>query len=211
MGRLTFAFPFAVALAAAAGLTAGSLPKDRPVPGGGGSGPERAGPAGPARSDEEPEVAAYFKSKGWSLVRDRRISDGKPLTFLSVENRDKPFEDISLSADDYKMIARSGTVQVLDLRKVKTTDDGLKAVAGVRQLEGMIVNGEGVTDAGVKALAGCKSLDNVTLFGTKKVTDAGIKELAALPKLQALYLAAFTLNGSAFEAFAGSTFYRYDR
>src|SRR5262245_33815638 len=41
-------------------------------------------------------------------------------------------------------------------------------------------------------------------MGTNKVTDAGIKELAALPKLKTLYIGFLKLDGSAFEAFAGS-------
>src|SRR5262249_25083982 len=102
------------------------------------------------------------------------------------------------------MIAKSKTVQVLDLRQVNNTDDGLKTIAGIAQLQGIVVRGEEVTDAGVKELTRCKNLDNVVLVSAEKVTDAGIKELAALPKLQVLYLMVMKLDGSAFEAFAGS-------
>src|SRR5262249_48505428 len=97
----------------------------------------------------------------------------------------------------------SKTVQVLDLHAVNNTDEGLKAVAGIPQLLGIIVGGDRVTDAGIKALAECKSLDSLSLM-TKKVTDAGVKELAALPNLEFLQLLGMTVNGSAFEAFADS-------
>jgi hypothetical protein len=153
---------------------------------------------------EDPEVAAFVKKKGWSLFRDMRILDGKMIVVLGVQNRDKPFEDVALTPDDYKMIAKAKTVQLLDLRTVKATDDGLKTVADMPQLEGIIVKGDDVTDAGIRALAKCRSLDNVSLLFTKKVTDAGVKELAALPKLQILSLSGLTLTGSAFEPFAGS-------
>jgi Leucine-rich repeat (LRR) protein len=102
------------------------------------------------------------------------------------------------------MIARSKSLQALNLGKVKTTDEGLKTVAGIAQMENIIVDGKGVTDVGIKALAASRSLDTVALTSVKQVTDAGIKELAALPKLQSLILMDCTLDGSAFEAFAGS-------
>jgi hypothetical protein len=166
--------------------------------------PDFSRAAGDSPAKEDPEVAAYFKKKGWSLHPDIRIWDGKKLIYLDVEILDKPFERITLSIDDYNMIAKSKTVQVLDLRQVNNTDDGLKTIAGIAQLQGVVVRGEEVTDAGVKELTRCKNLDNIVLVSAEKVTDAGIKELAALPKLQVLYLMVMKLDGSAFEAFAGS-------
>src|SRR5262249_54195309 len=142
---------------------------------------------------------------------------------------DKPFKDITLTPEDWKMIARSKTVQALDLSKVKTSDDELKLVVGLPRLEGIILGGDRltdaglkhlrrgrtldnltlrstkkVTDAGIKELAGLKNLQAVHLMMTEKVTDAGVKELAALPKLRSLHLYGMKLTGSAFKAFAGS-------
>ena len=181
---------------------------DAPAAGGAGSGSAGGGSPGPlfsAPADEDPEVMAYFKSKGWLLLRDMRISDGKRLVFLTVQQKDKTFEEFALTPDDYKMIAKAKTVQVLDLRNVKTTDDGLKTVAAMPHLEGVIIKGDDITDAGLKHVAGCKSLDSVTVLGGKKITDAGVKELAALPKLQTLFLGFMTLDGSGLAAFAGSS------
>jgi internalin A len=196
---IRFVLPFVLS----AGLTVGCQKKDAPPQGADNVGVGKPDPLDNPLAKEDPEVAGYLKKKGWPLIRDMRIADGKWVVLLSVEDRDKPFQDVTLTPDDYKMIARSKTVQLLDLRKVNNTDDGLKAVAGIPQLEGIIVKGDDVTDDGVKALARCPSLDQVSLI-TKKVTDAGVKELAALPKLQWLYLGFMTLSGSAFEAFAGS-------
>jgi hypothetical protein len=154
--------------------------------------------------NEVPEVSDYAKSKGWSLNRDLRLADGKSLVFLTVENKEKPFEDVAVTADDLKMIAKSKSVQVLNLVRAKNmTDDWIKLLAGMEQMEAIILGGDGITDAGMKNLAQLKSLDSVTL-STKSVTDAGIKELAALPKLQSLDLMFLTITGSCFEAFAGS-------
>jgi hypothetical protein len=205
MGRTYRLAQVAVTVLLCAGLLAGCAKKDSSQPGGpaipGGIAPADS----PAAAKEDPDVAAYFKKKGWLLMTDLRLSDLKPKVYLHVENREKPTEDTNLTSDDYREIAKSKSAQIVSLNKVKnTSDEGLKIIAGMPQLEGVIVGGEEVTDAGIKALAQCKSLDTVVLFGTKKVTDAGVKELAALPKLQALGLNFMTLDGSAFEAFAGS-------
>ncbi len=49
--------------------------------------------------------------------------------------------EITLTDDDYKMIAKSTTVQALDLSSVKTTDAGLKIIATIPQLESIHVKG----------------------------------------------------------------------
>jgi hypothetical protein len=208
------------------GLAAGCSKKDAPAPGSRkvvpGPAPEENPDAGLRKvprtdpeekpetplTSEDPEVAAYFKKKGWNSYRsgriDRflRISDGKWMV-LFVVNSEKYGQDVTLTADDFKMIAKSKTVQVLNLDHVKnTSDDSLKVIAGIPQLQSITIRSEEVTDAGIKALAQCKSLESVTLLSTKKVTDAGIKELAALPKLRSLDLFMITMNGSAFGAFA---------
>ena len=160
-------------------------------------------PAGAKAAEEDPAVTAYFKKKGWWFIRDIRIVDHRPIVILTVEDREKPFENITISADDYKMIARSKTVQMLDLRKVKNNDEGIKAVAGIPQLQAIMIDGDDVTNAGIAALAKCRSLETVMLL-TKNINDAGLKELAALPKLRWLYCSFMNLDGSAFAAFAGS-------
>jgi hypothetical protein len=156
--------------------------------------PVRVVPAPPSKLD--PVVADYFKKKGWRY-------SGSGLVYLCVENPDKPFQEITLTQEDYRMISRAKSIQALDLRHVKNTDDGLKMLTDLSELEQIEIGGDDVTDAALKSLAQCRSLMSVTL-ATKKVTDAGIRELAALPKLKSLLLFAMTLNGSAFEAFAGS-------
>ena len=50
---------------------------------------------------------------------------------LGVKDFDKPFDDVKLDAEDYKILARAKTVQMLDLKRVKNlSDDGLKIIAG---------------------------------------------------------------------------------
>jgi hypothetical protein len=154
-------------------------------------------------ADEDPEFVAYAKKKDWLVGRQNRDSDGKRLNYLTIRNPDKANEDIILTADDYGMIARTKTVHWLAMPSVRLTDDGLKTIATISQLEDIWINGNDLTDSGIKSLAGCRSLTHITLTA-KKVTDAGIKELAALPRLRALHLIGMKMTGSAFEAFAGS-------
>ena len=128
-------------------------------------------------ADEDPEVVEYIKKKGWEMFRG--VMDDRPIVILSIYDRDKPAERISLTADDYRMIARAKTLEALNLRCVHCTDEGIAVIAGIGRLEWICISGDAVTDAGVKVLAG-------------------------LPKLRTLELAFVTLDGSAFEAFAGS-------
>lgn len=172
-------------------ITPGTTPPVTPTPGGG-------------SAVEDPEVAAHFKAKRWSQMTDMRLSDGKKLLYLSVENPDRSFDDVTLTPEDYKMIGRSRATQVLDFRRVLCKDEDLKALVGMPRLEGILLNCKMLTDQGMKTLAQCKNLDNVNILLAENLTDEGIKELAALPRLHTLYIMSMKLDGSAFEAFADS-------
>ena len=103
---------FAILLGLAAGLAAGcqksGTPSKGPTPDVDG-GPDADGQLGGKPAGEDPEVAAYFEKKGWRLVRDTRFSDYQTLIYLWVEGRDNPYDELALTADDYRMIARSKT------------------------------------------------------------------------------------------------------
>ena len=63
-------------------------------------------------------------------MRDFRISDGKSLIYLSVEDPAKSFEKVKLKAADYAALAKSKTVQVFNLSQVEATDAGIATLAG---------------------------------------------------------------------------------
>lgn len=158
---------------------------------------------------EDPEVLSHCKKKGWNLWNDRRLIDGRSMVCMAVEKPDKSWEDFTITAEDVKMIARSKTVQHIDIRKAKNLDDAaLKILAGIPQLEGIIIGGE-VTDAGLQTLGKCKSIHTVGLLSAKKITDAGVKEIAALPKLEVVFLESMTFTGAGFEPLAGSKTLRW--
>jgi internalin A len=102
--------------------------------------------------------------------------------------------------NDLKVIAALTTVRILNLGSEMTkdksgkgiyksaiTDEGVKNIAGMTQLQKLELDGANVTNAGLKHLSGMKSLTNLSLSGTK-VTDEGMEELKNLPKLQFLNL-----------------------
>lgn len=102
--------------------------------------------------------------------------------------------------NDLKVIAALSTIRTLNLggdaTKDKTgkmiykssiTDEGIKNIAKMTQLQKLELDGANITDAGLKHLSGMKNLTNLTLNGTK-VTDDGMEELKSLPKLQFLNL-----------------------
>jgi hypothetical protein len=66
------------------------------------------------------------------------------------------------------------------------TDEGLKALSGLKNLTYQVLEDTQVTDQGVQALAEMESLRRLDLSGTK-VTKAGIAKIQkALPSLKIL-------------------------
>jgi hypothetical protein len=162
-------------------------------------------PVAARSTGEDPEVVAHARKRGWQLGPDEWLQDGIPIAGLSVPASGVMlFGKASLTDDDYKMIARSKTVQLIDLRFVSCTEEGLKVMSKAPAVRGIILSGDRVTDKAMKTLGEWKSLELVGLFGETKVTDAGVKELVALPRLRSLHFTNLHLNGSCFGAFAGS-------
>ena len=68
------------------------------------------------------------------------------------------------------------------------TDEGIKQIASLRQLVGLLVNGTSVGDAGLATIGKLSELANLDLSNTQ-VTDAGMPSLNGLAKVQWLLLA----------------------
>ena len=82
-----------------------------------------------------------------------------------------------------KALAGLTQLQLLDLRNSQVTDAGLKELAGLTQLQSLDLVATQVTDVGLKELAGLTQLQSLDLWITK-VTDAGVQELQkALPQV----------------------------
>jgi len=65
---------------------------------------------------------------------------------------------------------------VLNLNKTKITDEGLKELVRVKNLETLFLDGTGITDVGLKELYKLNELKILYLRNTK-VTKKGVKEL----------------------------------
>jgi hypothetical protein len=78
-------------------------------------------------------------------------------------------------------------VVTVELTGSKVTDDVLKELKDLKQLQTLGLGATGVTDAGLKELKSLKQLHTLILLGTD-VTDAGLKELKDLKQLKTLVL-----------------------
>ena len=75
----------------------------------------------------------------------------------------------------------------LNLANTKVTDEGLKALDGMKNLHRLHLEKTSVTDAGLAHLKGLTGLEYLNLYNTA-VTDAGLKDLEGLKALKSIYL-----------------------
>ena len=82
----------------------------------------------------------------------------------------------------YLTEADLGKVTSLNLSDTKITDEGLKEVAKLQQIELLYLERTQITDAGLMEVAKLQKLSGLDLTGTK-TTDAGLAEVViALPE-----------------------------
>ena len=113
-----------------------------------------------------------------SPVGNKLIAD--PIVETAVrENLKKPEGEITK--------AELAKVTRLNLGFTKITDEGLKDVAKLQQLEWLILINTKITDAGFKDVAKLQKLGELVLEKTQ-ITDEGLKEVAKLQKLGELDL-----------------------
>src|SRR6266852_3170260 len=120
---------------------------------------------------EDPEVVAYFTKMQWRTHRLKRDHDGRESTFLTIKNPEGPFDEVKLTPENYKMIARSKTVQVIDMRYGHLDDEALGILGTMPRLESIDAHCEKVTDAGLKVFAKNRKLELLFLFAPEKITD----------------------------------------
>ena len=131
----------------------------------------------------DPAVAAAMQkvnATGASLMPI--AADAKTFRFTAL-NVAKEFGDAGLEP----LLPIADKITSLDIARSKVTDVGLKALAGMKHLKELHLEGTGITDAGLDQLKDLEELEYINLYSTK-VTDAGMARLAALSKLKAIYL-----------------------
>jgi hypothetical protein len=75
----------------------------------------------------------------------------------------------------------------LNLANTSVTDNGLKAVAGLKNLRRLHLEKTGIGDDGLASVKGLAELQYLNLYGSK-VTDKGLAYLGGLKKLKNVYL-----------------------
>jgi len=131
----------------------------------------------------DPAVAAAMQkvnASGASLMPV--AADAKDFRFTAL-NVAKEFGDAGLEP----LAPIADKIASLDIARSKVTDGGLKAVAAMKNLKELHLEGTAIGDAGLDHLKGLAELEYLNLYNTK-VTDAGIAKLAGLGKLKAIYL-----------------------
>ena len=154
-------------------------------------------------ADEDKDVAALIKAKGWEFRKTFNLHARGELVQLTIENKEKPFEQVKPSAEEWKTLAKSKTVQFLFMLHVDVDDDALQSIAAMESLEVLLVSSKFVTDAGMKHLARHPRLWVLTL-SADGVTDAGLAALAAAPSLQRLNIVGGKQTGTGLAAFSAS-------
>lgn len=75
----------------------------------------------------------------------------------------------------------------VDLSGTAITDEGLKAIAGIKELEILALEATSISDVGLEVLKNAKGLVYIRLDHTM-VSDAGMQILGAMPQLSSLFL-----------------------
>ncbi|MDB6005062.1 MAG: hypothetical protein JWR15_2049 [Prosthecobacter sp.] len=135
------------------------------------------------KAPADPAVVAAMQkvnASGASLMPV--AADAKAFRFTAL-NVAKEFGDAGLEP----LVPIADKIASLDIARSKVTDAGLKALAGMKNLKELHLEGTGITDAGLDQLKGLGELEYINLYNTK-VTDAGVAKLAGLSKLKAVYL-----------------------
>jgi hypothetical protein len=91
----------------------------------------------------------------------------------------------------------------LDLARSQITDDGMKSVRLMRDLERLHLENTAITDAGIAELAALGKLEYLNLYGTK-VSDGIFETFAKIPSLKKVYLWQTAVDAGAAKAFERS-------
>jgi Leucine-rich repeat (LRR) protein len=139
-----------------------------------------------ALSDDEKLIADAIVEK---RVRDMLEMPEGELTEADLEKVLVLKWDSKITDEGLKDVAKLKNLESLILRTTEITDEGLKEVAKLEKLEELSLYTTQITDAGLKEVTKLQNLKTLGL-GKTKITDEGLKELAKLKNLEELGLSA---------------------
>ena len=128
------------------------------------------------------------------------LYSGSPLLQVSFALRGDPATD-----DDLALLAGvAEQVYSLNLAKAQISDQGLAALAQLKNLSKLHLENSSVADSGLAHLSGLTRLEYLNLYGTS-ITDAGLEQLADLKHLRNLYVWQTKISYDAAQAMEKST------
>jgi hypothetical protein len=111
------------------------------------------------------------------------------LKTLSPKTRAVTVESRELYDGDLAVLARFAGLEVLDLVKCDgVTDNGLRHLAGLKNLRALTLSGEALSGTGFKHLHDLAALTSLKLYHSAKLTDQGIAAVAEMKQLTRLSL-----------------------
>jgi internalin A len=136
--------------------------------------------AGTVRAGDEDETVAAIKKLGGTVIHFDNDSK-KPVQQVFLPGK-------KVMDADLKQLANLPKLELLHLSGAsKITDEGVKHLAGLKQLTNLSLASTQLTDAGLKQLTGLTELKKLSLSFTK-ITDAGVPDLSMLKGLEELGL-----------------------
>lgn len=107
--------------------------------------------------------------------------------------------------DDLKVVERLDDLKELTLmNRTKITDEGLRHVAGLAELEVLAINGTNVTGDGLSYLRNCRKLKGLPMSDTP-LTDAGLSHISHLQQLEWLQLNGTQITDEGLSQLSGLT------
>ncbi len=125
-------------------------------------------------------VQLMISDEHWARIAgDLPSRDGRGLTRLETLG----VAHMPLTEDDMRHVGKLVNLQALNLRDTRVTDAGLAHLGTLRNLEVLCLNTPRITGAGLAHLAGLPRLRMLSLYGSQ-FTDAGLKHVGTLSQLE---------------------------
>ena len=140
-----------------------------------------------AQEDQLPTVAAADPQ---ALQKINSLGGGAMPLAANTNLLSVNFSLAGAKIDDAALESLKGvTDQIvwLNLANTSVTDNGLKALTGLKNLRRLHLEKTGIGDDGLASIKGLGELQYLNLYGTK-VTDKGVASLGGLKKLKNVYL-----------------------